>query len=321
MEPLSVNTLLLCFGGGIVGASLGGLLSFVIVGLIVLAGCFSILTGGSDFLLLSVGLGPVFGPQAGGFVAGTVAATYAVGIRRNLVSGSAKDILSPLVGTSWDVLLVGGLAAVGGHLLVQLFGQIPLIKQADCIALSVVAAQVVARLAFLGEMPWGNSASIRRYGFMGTDSGSLSWVPWMAEPGRLIVFSLGVGLLSGAIAMGTKGILDPMVAKGLVSATGAFVVPLIFAWGIAATSLIALQLGSGEIQKVPVWHCQAVLSALAYLLFGTLGAAALTGVLAGLLQELMARSMWNHGTSHIDPPASAIAVGTLILNLAHGFIK
>jgi hypothetical protein len=27
------------------------------------------------------------------------------------------------------------------------------------------------------------------------------------------------------------------------------------------------------------------------------------------------------GSTHIDPPAGAIAVGTLILNLAHGFIK
>jgi hypothetical protein len=321
MEPFSVNTLLLCFGGGIVGAALGGLFSFVLVGLLVLAGCFAILTGGSDFLLLQVGLGPVFGPQAGGFVAGTVAAAYAAGTRKNLPSGNAKDILSPLVGTSWDVLLVGGLAAVAGHLMVQLFGRIPLVKQADCIALSVVVAQVAGRLLFVREMPWGNHASIREHGYLGTNSGSLSWVPWMAEPGRLIVFSMGVGLLSGAIAMGTKSVLDPMLAKGLISVTGAFVVPLIFAWGIAAVSLICLQLGGGEIQKVPVWHCQAVLSALAFLLFGSLGAAALVGVLAGLLQELMARTMWNHGSSHVDPPASAIAVGTLILNLAHGFIK
>ncbi|NVN91977.1 MAG: hypothetical protein HXX11_15435 [Desulfuromonadales bacterium] len=321
MEPMSVNTLLLCFGGGIVGAALGGLFSFVICGLLVLAGCFAVLNGGSEFLLLQAGLGPIFGPQAGGFVAGTVAATYAVGIRRNLSSGSAKDILSPLVGTSWDVLLVGGVAAVAGHLMVQLFGQIPVVKQADCIALSVVVAQVAARLLFLREMPWGNRESIREHGYMGTNSGALSWVPWMAEPGRLAIFSLGVGLLSGAIAMGTKTVLDPMLAKGLVSPTGAFVVPLILAWGIAAVSLVGLELGAGEIQKFPVWHCQAVLSALAFLLFGSLAAAAVVGVLAGLLQEMTARMMWNHGNSHIDPPAGAIAVGTLILNLAHGFIK
>jgi hypothetical protein len=143
----------------------------------------------------------------------------------------------------------------------------------------------------------------------------------MAQPGRLIVFSFGVGLLSAAMAMGTKNVLDPMVVEGTVSATGAFVVPLIFAWGIAAISLFGLELGTGEVQKFPVWHCQAILAALAFLLFNSLILAAIVGVLAGLLQELVARMMWNHGSTHIDPPAGAIAVGTLVLNLAHGFIK
>ncbi|MGE4545926.1 MAG: hypothetical protein AB7D06_17700 [Pedobacter sp.] len=321
MAPWSVDTLLLCFGGGIVGAALGGLFSFSICGLIVLAGCFVIFNGGSEFLLMQVGLGPLFGPHTGGFVAGVAAVAYAAGIKKNLPSGSGKDILSPLIGTSWDVLLVGGVFAVFGHVLLQLLVKIPFVNMADCIALTVVITQCVARLLFLKEMPWGNGASIRAHGFLGTNDGALSWVPWMAQPARLIVFSFGVGLLSAAMAMGTKNVLDPMVVQGTVSATGAFVVPLIFAWGIAAISLIGLQLGTGEIQKLPVWHCQAILSALAFLLFNSLVLAAIVGILAGLLQELVARAMWNHGSTHIDPPAGAIAVGTLILNLAHGFIK
>jgi hypothetical protein len=321
MAPWSLDTLLLCFGGGIVGAALGGLFSFSICGLIVLAGCFVIFNGGSEFLLMQVGLGPLFGPHTGGFVAGVAAVAYAAGIKKNLPSGSGKDILSPLIGTSWDVLLVGGVFAVFGHVLLQLLVKIPFVNMADCIALTVVITQSVARLLFLKEMPWGNGASIRDHGFLGTNDGALSWVPWMAQPARLIVFSFGVGLLSAAMAMGTKNVLDPMVVQGTVSATGAFVVPLIFAWGIAAISLIGLQLGTGEIQKLPVWHCQAILSALAFLLFNSLMLAAIVGVLAGLLQELVARMIWNHGSTHIDPPAGAIAVGTLILNLAHGFIK
>ena len=316
MGPWSVDTLLLCFGGGIVGAALGGLFSFGICGLIVLAGCFVVLNGGSEFLLMQVGLGSLFGPHTGGFAAGVAAVAYAAGVKKNLVSGSGKDILSPLIGTSWDVLLVGGVFAVIGHVLLQLLVKIPFVNSADCIALSVVGTQILARLLFLKEMPWGNGASIQSHGLLGTDKGALSWVPWMARPSKLIVFSFGVGLLSAAMAMGTKNVLDPMVVKGTVSATGAFVVPLIFAWGIAAISLFGLQLGTGEVQKLPVWHCQAILSALAFLLFNSLIVAALVGVLAGLLQELVARVMWNHGSTHIDPPAGAIAVGTLLLNLA-----
>jgi hypothetical protein len=321
MAPWSVDTLLLCFGGGIVGAALGGLFSFVVCGLVVLAGCFVILNGGSEFLLLQVGLGPLFGPHTGGFAAGVAAVAYAAGVKKNLPSGSGKDILSPLMGTSPDVLLVGGIFAVTGHILLQLLVKIPFVNSADCIALSVVATACLARLLFLKELPWGSASSIREHGFLGTNEGALSWVPWMSQPGRLVVFSFGVGLLSAAMAMGTKNVLDPMVVQGTVSATGAFVVPLIFAWGIAAISLVALELGTGEIQKFPVWHCQAILSALAFLLFNSLLLAAIVGVLAGLLQELVARMMWNHGSTHIDPPAGAIAVGTLILNLAHGFIK
>jgi hypothetical protein len=45
------------------------------------------------------------------------------------------------------------------------------------------------------------------------------------------------------------------------------------------------------------------------------------GGIVGAAISLVARTMWNHGSTHIDPPAGAIAVGTLILNLAHGFIK
>ncbi len=176
-------------------------------------------------------------------------------------------------------------------------------------------------MLFLKELPWGNAASIREHGLLGTNDAALSWVPWMAKPSRLMMFSFGVGLLSAAMAMGSKNVLDPMVALGTVSATGAFVVPLIFGWGIAAISLFGLQLGTGEIQKLPVWHCQAILSALAFLLFNSLIVAAVVGVLAGLLQELVARTMWNHGSTHIDPPAGAIAVGTLVLNLANGLIK
>ena len=39
--------------------------------------------------------------------------------------------------------------------------------------------------------------------------------------------------------------------------------------------------------------------------------------MAGAFQELMARMFWNHGSNHVDPPAVAIAFGTLALNLAN----
>jgi len=315
MEIWSLSTLLVCFGGGIMGAAFGALFSFVICGFLVLSGCVFVLAGGSDFVLMQVGLGPVFGPHIG-FGAGLVAATYAAGVRKNHPGGSAKDILSPLMDTSWDVLLVGGVAAVCSHALLQALTKTPVIKMFDCIALTVVVVPLLARLLFQREMPWGNAESIQKHGYMGTNNYAISWAPWNAPPGRLAVLGLGAGILSGALAMGTKAIVDPLAAAGTISATGAFVVPLIMAWSVAAIMLIGINLGAGSIQKFPIWHCQAILAALAFLLFGSLVVAAIVGVLAAFLQELMARLFYNHGTNHIDPPAAAIAVGTLVLHLA-----
>lgn len=327
MEPWGINTLLACFAGGIVGAALGGLFSFVLCGLLVLIGCAIVINGGSDFVLMQVGLGPVFGPHVGGFAAGVAAVTYAVGFKKNLrvpaLGLGGKDILSPLLDTSWDVLLVGGIFALVSHALLQLLVKIPIINMADCIALAVALSALLARGLFFRESPWGRMDSIKEHGYWRYPS---QWVPWLNTPSREIVFGFGVGVFSGTLAWWAKGLLDPMAAAGEISSTAAFVVPLIICWAIAAITLIGLQLGTlasevqGEIQKVPVWHCQAILAALSFLLFGSIIIAGIVGILAAFLQDYMARMFWNHGSNHVDPPACAIAVGTLILNAVHRLI-
>lgn len=314
MEPFNPDTLLICFGGGIVGAALGGLFSFIICGLLVLAGCLVVLQGGSEFLLMQVGLGPIFGPHVGGFAAGVAAATYAAGIRKNHPGNAAKDILSALMNTSWDVLLVGGIFALLGHLLLQLFAMIPVINKTDIIALSVVATAIIARMLFMREMPWGNTRSIKAKGLLSSDS-AITWIPWAQSMPKMLVFGLGAGLLSASMAAASHSALTPLAESGAVSSTGAFVVPLILGWAMAAVSLIALQFGSESIQQVPVWHAQAILAALAFLLFGSIAVAAFVSVLATFIQDFMSKLFWSHGSNHIDPPACTIAFGTLVLNL------
>ncbi|MBI5518584.1 MAG: hypothetical protein HY916_00840 [Desulfovibrio sp.] len=315
MDPFSWQTLTMCFAGGVVGAALGGLFSFVICGLLVMAGCLIAMSGGSEFLLLQVGLGPIFGPHTGGFAAGVVASTYAAAVSRNHPGGTAKDILSLLMDTSWDVLLVGGIVAVIGHLLAQGFTMIPVVNKSDVLALSVASTAVLARLAFQREMPWGNAESIRSIGYLKTDDRKISWVPWMLPLPKMLLYGFAAGVLSASLAAGAKGWLEPKVVAGVVSATVAFVIPLILGWSLAAMSLMALQFGSGATQKVPVWHCQAILAAMAYLYFDSVLVAGLVGAAAALLQELMARMFWNHGSNHVDPPACAIALGTIMLNV------
>ena len=202
MDAWSFNAMLLAFGGGMFGASLGALWAFCLCGLLTMLGCLVVLGGGSDFLLLQVGLGPIFGPHTGGFVAAVVASTYAAGFRKNHPSGAAKDILSPLVDTSWDVLVVGGLSALFGLVIVPVLGKIPIIREFDLLALSIIINIWLARYLFQKEMPWGNMESIRKHGWLKTDNYAISWVGWMSPPSRLLTIGAGMGLLSGGVAMG-----------------------------------------------------------------------------------------------------------------------
>jgi hypothetical protein len=135
-----------------------------------------------------------------------------------------------------------------------------------------------------------------------------------STPARQVVFGFGVGVFAGTLAMWAKGVTDPLIAAKTISGLAGFLTCIILPWSIAAFSLIALQLGTGEIQKVPAWHCMAVLAALSYMHFGSIVIAGIVGIGAIFLQDIMARMFWNHGSNHIDPPGCAIATGTFILN-------
>jgi len=315
MEPWNATTLLFVFGGGIAGAAFGALWAVIICALIVLVGCIIVMSGGSDFMLLQVGLGPIFGPHVGGFGAGLFAAAYAAGYKKNHPGGAAKDILSPLVDTSWDVLLTGGIYSLVAHAFLQLEAKIPIINQTDMIACNLLILGLVTRFIFFKEFIFGSSESIKKNGLLGTANYSISWAGWQSPPGRLIVMGIGWGALSVGLCSVIKPVLDPLAAAGTISGAGAFVVPLIIGWAIAILNLICLQCATGSVQKVPIWQCQAILAALAFLLTGSPVVGVIAAVLGAILQEFCARLFWNHGSTHIDPPATAICFGTLILNL------
>ncbi|MDR1044405.1 MAG: hypothetical protein LBP33_04705 [Candidatus Adiutrix sp.] len=308
------ETVLMAFTGGLFGAALGALWSFCLCGLVTMIGCAVVLAGGPDFLLLQVGLGPVFGPQAGGFLAGVIAASYA-GARGKHPGGSGRDILTPLIGSSWDVLLVGGLGAVAGVLLPPLLASVPVIREFDHLGLSIIVVTFAARAVFYKEGPFGRKDSIARHGLMSTDHYGLSWVGWMSPPSRLLIVGAGAGGLAGAVARFSSEALGPLAAAGSVSPAGAATVPIIFCWGLSAVMLTGLQLGQGNVQKVPVTHCMAVLGALSFIYTGSLIGAVAGGIFGAFLQELCARLFINHGSDHLDPPAAGIAFGVFTLNI------
>ncbi len=315
METWSFDTLLLVFGGGIVGAAFGGLWSVIMCAGLVVLGSAIVFAGGPDYLLMQVALGPVFGPHVGGFAAGLAAAAYAAGVRNNHPGGSAKDILSPLIGTSWDVMAMGGIFSLAGHALLQLVVLIPVLNKADGVAVAVIVSSMVSRLLFFREAPWGSRESIKKIGYFNTDNYAISWAPWQAAPSRHTVVGLGMGLIAGALALGLKAALAPLAATGAVSPAAAFVIPYIMGWVLAILSLIPLNLATGTVQQVPVAHAMAIFGSLTALHTGSIVLAGIAGILGALIQELLARMFYNHGSTHIDPPAFAIFVGTMVLNL------
>ncbi|MCG8532931.1 MAG: hypothetical protein MI749_20070 [Desulfovibrionales bacterium] len=310
MEPLSLTTLLICFGGGILGGALGGLLAFVFCGLFVFAGCMIALAGGGDFMLSAVGFGPIFGPHVGGFASGVAAANYAMGIRKSHPTGGAKDILASLMPTSWDVLLVGGIFAVFGHLCVVGLNALPFMAGQDKIAITVLLSAFVSRALFLKQGPLGDPESIKKFGLLGTDNYNISWVPWMLPFPKMIMYAIGIGLVGGGTAMAIGNYAE---AAGIASGATA-TAQVVIGWAIAALTLISLQLGKDSVEAVPIWHCQAILAGIAWVKFGNLGACVVAAVAGALIQELGARLFWNHGDTHVDPPAFGIAVGTALIS-------
>jgi hypothetical protein len=275
-------------------------------------GCAVVLAGGSDFLLLQIALGPLFGPQTT-FLGGAVAASYAAGIRKNHPGGSGSDIISPLLASSWDVLLVGGAGATACALLASaVIPHVPLLNRTDGLAVSIVIISLIARFLFHREGPCGKKESIKKFGLLGTDNYAISWLPWLAQPSRLVVVGAAVGCLAGASAMFCERILQPLVQAGSLAAGTAYIVPYIFFWSVSAVMLAALQLGQGATQKIPVTHGIAVLGAAAYLGSHSLPVAILGGIFGAFLQEFCARCFNNHGSDHVDPPAFVITLGILL---------
>jgi hypothetical protein len=314
MEPYSLNTLLIVFGGGVIGTALGGLWAILICALIGLIGCGVLLAGGSDFVLAQIAFGPVFGPHVGGFGAGLMAGCYAVW-RKNHPGGSAKDILSPLLHTSGDVLVMGGVLSVMAHLLLQVVVKIPIVNQSDGVAVTLVLMTFLTRAVFLKEGPLGQSTSIKEHGLFGTNNYAISWAGWQSPMAKNIPMSFGMGLLSAGLAWGFKMQLDPLVEAGTISGLGGFLAPLVIGWILCILILFPLLVSTGTIQQMPIMHCMAIIAGWAFMHTGSILVGGIAAVIAGMVQELSARLFYNHGTSHIDPPAVAIAICTLLINI------
>jgi hypothetical protein len=324
--------LIASFAGGAFGAAIGALPAFCFTGFAVIAGEAANQLGVTDGsgvelgvsgLTNLVGFGPVFGPHIA-FAGGAAAAAYAAkkdGAMYELGDGDyhlGKDIAYAL-GTRPDVLAVGGLFGIFGAVAETLAASlIAPIVGFDTIAFTVFFSALVHRIVFGYSMfgtPGGDGyfdmtpfeSSEKR---VATDGGTAKakrlavepWLPHQYKWSGVAMIGLVAGLLGGF----------------LVVSTGS----MFLGFGISAASLTFLNLG---VEKIPVTHHMT--------LPGSAGAAAFVadptgisqivaillggvfGVLGALVGEAGQRVFYAHGDTHVDPPAFALLVVTLLIGV------
>jgi hypothetical protein len=307
-----LGILLAAFGGGLFGAAIGALPAFVFTGIAVLV-AFGAGLGGASFDVIGlVVFGPVTGPHIT-FAGGAAAAAFAA--RRGDIE-DGKDILTPLAGLGDPLpLLVGGLFGAGGYALqVLLMNLLPPFQTAfyptyiDVIAVVVTVSAIITRLAFGRTGLFGSlDAEARERGRFSTGEGRV-WLAYQEGFLQASVVGLGTGILAAWVATQLVAFDPALLPFGVL-----------LGYGISATALIFLQFGF----QVPVTHhmtLPASVAAVGVLVAGgpqvvAILVGAVAGILGALLGELFSRLFLIHGDTHLDPPANAIIVMSVVIVL------
>jgi hypothetical protein len=302
--------LLAAFGGGLFGAAIGGLPAFILTGVAVLV-AFGAGLGGAGFDVLGlVVFGPVTGPHVT-FVGGVAAAAFAAR-RGDLDDG--KDIATPLAGLGDPLpLLVGGIFGAGGYALqVLLMNLLPPYQTAfyptyiDVIAVVVTVFAIITRLAFGKTGLFGSlDAEARERGRLSTSEDRV-WLAYQEGFLQASVVGLGTGILAAWAATQLAAFDPALLPFGVL-----------LGYGVSATALIFLQFGF----SAPVTHHMTLPASVAAVGVAVAGGpqvvailvGAVAGILGALLGEFFSRLFQIHGDTHVDPPANAIIVMSVLI--------
>lgn len=309
MGGLSIHHVLLAFAGGIFGASIGAMASFIFCGVLILVGVAATFAGNAD-ILNNVAFGCVFGPHVS-FAAAVAAAAYAAKKKNNFSKGgghlaevaaadaveagesieyleSGRDVGSAPMGLNRpDVLLVGGIFGVFGVICCYVMQTLlPFawngLHWTDSPGITVVISAIIARIMF------GKSSIITKVpaGESRFKPVSDAWLPWASNFKQLFMIGLGAGLMSAYMTL----IIGPDHGG------------VVLGFGISAVSLIFALYGT----KIAVTHHITLIASGAAIASGSLVWGALFGIAAALVGQFMACTFLIHGDTHIDPPACTI---------------
>ena len=296
---MDMFALIAAFGGGVIGAYMGALPSFIMTGIFALVG--SILTAAGATTDIAVGVlafGSFVGPHIA-FAGGVAAAAYA-GKKGKLASGA--DIVSSLNGLGEpDVIAVGGIFGVLGFLINYGISQLPVIGNSgpattDLPGITVFILAVITRLVF------GSTGLTGKY----TGTGKREW------------YSTGKGFVYNALLGASIGIVVSCLAMVFFKSgnAAAFAIFPIICFGFAATSLIFTQTGFATPATHHIFLPSGLAASVGILAWGESGIilGVLFGILGSLMGDLVGKSLNSHCDTHIDPPATTIFTLTIIIN-------
>lgn len=271
---MNLSMILAAFGGGVIGAYMGGLPTFILCGLVGFAG-FAI-QGDMD-ILGTIAFGAFLGPHiafGGGGVAG---AAFAKSIG---CAEEGTDILTPLAKYNKpSIYLVGGLAGVLAAFVHYLYAQV-LNLPIDQVALTVLTLGVLVRLT-IGKTGITGSCPI-------DGKATRPFFPLKESIPSLCMVGLGLGLVSAYYAVEYNAVT--------------------LGFCISAASLAFTQMG----YPLPATHHITICAAYAAAATGNIIVGGIFGILAALIGDFCEKTFNSYCDSHIDPPATTISILSLI---------
>lgn len=308
--------------GGYFGAAIGGNFAFTLTGFMILFSWGIFAVGGSDIGFNYVAFGPVMGPHIT-FAAGVAGAAYAM--HKGLIE-SGRDASSPLARLGrLDVLLVGAAFGAFGYLFNIGLSFIPWFgSHIDSVALTVFTSNVLARLI------WGNGLlSPQNYNKDATSfmkkiapNDTYFWLRYQEKPGQY----LPLGFFAGGMAAAVSIMLAHYVQGGsawaqtLPFAISAIIIGFLILGaempvqhhitiigGLAAVKFMPVLAGAG-FEWNATWTSATWMVAIGAVLIGCV-----FGMISAFLGEFQSQLFHQRGTTHVDPPAAAIWVSTLLV--------
>jgi len=295
---MEILLLIIAFCGGIFGASLGALATFVFVGFTGLIGVAAIMGGSTADWLGVITFGSFLGPHVA-LVGGVSAAAFA---RKKGYIESGKDITKSLLSLrKSSVMMVAGIFGIVGYI-VNYYVGLMLPGKIDTVGFTVFLVPLLAKVLFgndgLKEIFGVVPEDVKKLGGRFSVKAPVAWVPYVVTATEKTIVGISAGGLS---AYATYALLqDPTSAPAAV-----FVGFL-----ISAASLIFLYVGI----EIPVTHHITVCASYAVVASGGSFywglAAAVTVAFVG---EICSRLFYVYGDTHIDPPGTSIAIVSFIV--------